>query len=193
MNTITELSTFESEKSQKIFYEKKYFGVTFVDLDVVSKEAYFATNHAAFEYNIAENYKNKDIKKIFFNAFIFHLTEYIKQTKGKIVFYYSNTPRQFAEDTKFESVNQYIIKRCSVLLPIIICTKDILFSDYVQRCEQDDIETVSEMQGLALKVIQFSNTTFTLKKLNTFLKKNELTFLRNAYFTQHQTKLALFT
>jgi len=193
MNTITELSTFESEKNQKIFHEKKYFGVNFVDLDVISREAYFATNHTAFEYNIAENYKNKDIKKIFFNAFIFHLTEYIKQTKVKTIFYYSNTPRLFAEDAKFESVNQYIIKRCSILLPIIICTKDILFSDYIKRYEQDDIETVSEMQGLALKVIQFSNTTFTLKKLNTFLKKNELTFLRNAYFTQHQTKLALFT
>ena len=136
---------------------------------------------------------NINIKKIFFNAFIFHLTEYIKQTKDKTVFYYSNTPRLFTKDEKFESVNQYIIKRCSVLLPIIICMKDISFSDYVQRCEQDDIETVSEMQGLALKIIQFSNTTFTLKKLNTFLKKNELTFLRNAYFTQHQTKLALFT
>ena len=90
MNIITESLISELEKNQRISYEFDLHSIKLINLDKFYIEAYYITNHTAYEYNIDFNFKKKDIQKIFYNAFIFTLCEFIKQSKCKLIFYYTS-------------------------------------------------------------------------------------------------------
>jgi hypothetical protein len=189
MSTITELSTYELVKSQSEIYNFEACGINVVNIDMFFVESFYKSNRLAYEYNIEFNFRNKDIKKIFYNFFILQLCNYIKTNKKKTVFYLNKT-----HDLKIGLREYfYIVKQCKRLLPILIYEGNICFKELQQRIITNDIETVSQFVILSAKLMRLNYTNFTFEKLSKFLKKNELIFLKDSYFTQHQIKLALLT
>lgn len=185
MNTITESLTSELVKNQSVVYNFNSCNVSLVNLDKFYQDAFFIANRTAYEYNIEFNFKNKDIKKIFYNAFIFSLCEFLKNKERKSIFY-------FNEATK-DKHYIYIVKKCKVLLPLCVFTNNGSFDKIVELYKGGAAEVCSKLEILIKQVEQFKNYNFTFKKLNNFLKNNELKFLKNAYFTRHQIKLTLLT
>lgn len=183
MNITTELLTLESEKDQKRVFEVKLGEINFVDLEKFYIDSYFITNHTAYELNIDFNFKNKDIQKIFYNAFIYTLCEYIKNNKNTIFFFSVCQNKYFT----------YIVNKCKLMLPIQVYTKDLKFDQIISKYEEGEAEIRCDLEKIIQNLGTFKNTAFTFKRLTNFLKKNELVFLKTAYFTQHQIKLALMT
>jgi hypothetical protein len=185
MNIITESLTLELAKNRDEVYSFDVCGVNFINLDKFYRDAFFITNQTAYEYNIEFNFKNKDIKKIFYNAFIFSLCEFLKSKKHKHIFYFNKTDK--------EKHYVFIVKKCESLLPLYVYTHKVSFNKITEMYEEGSEEVCSDLEKLIRRAVQFENYNFTFKRLNNFLKNNELLFLRNAYFTQHQIKLALMT
>ena len=185
MNIITASSTSESVKDQNEVYSHNIRGINFVNLDKFYQEAFFATNRTAYEYNIEFNFKNKDIKKIFYNAFIFTLCEFLKNNKHSNVFYFNKN--------KENKHYYFIVNKCRALLPIHVLIKSISFKDVIDLINNNDAEMCSEFETIIACMRQFDVYGFSFKRLNSFLSKNELNFLKNTYFTQHQIKLTLLT
>lgn len=180
-----ELLTSELVKEQNEIYEIAIRDVWLVNLDKFFVDAFYITNHTAYSYNISFDFKNKDIKKIFYNAFVFTLCEFLKSSKRKNIFYFNS------ESDKKQYL--YIVNRCKVLLPIYIYINNLPFADIAELIKADDLEVCSSVDKIILKSKEFNFQKFTFKRLSNFLKKNELVFLRDVYFTQHQIKLALLT
>jgi hypothetical protein len=183
MNTTTESSTSELEENQEKSFEFALNAVKLVNLDKFFIEAFYITNHTAYEYNIDFNFKIKDIQKIFYNAFIFTLCEFIKKSNDKIIFHY--------KDDKQNKYYSYIAKKCKMFLPICMYIKDLSFEEIIQRYVKKEAEVCGDLEKITSQVVNFKNYRFTFNRLNIFLKKNELSFLKDAYFTQHQIKLIL--
>jgi hypothetical protein len=184
MNIITESLTSELVRDQKEVYSCNICGINLVNLDKFYQDAFYITNHTAYEYNIEFNFKNKDIKKIFYNAFIFTLCEFLKENKQKNVFYFKeNNNKHYT----------FIVNKCKVLLPIYIFTNSKSYTEIISFINKGDADICSKIEIIISDMSRFNFFDFTFKRLNSFLNKNELLFLKNAYFTQHQIKLALLT
>lgn len=192
MSTITELLTYESEKYLEKAYEVIFRGVKFVDLDFFSRQSYVQVCSVCYDYNIDVNFKQKDVKKIFINEFIKGLCEYIvKNRHTRLVFCYSKNECDVNNEIK--TINDYIIKRISKLLPITILYNEVIFSAFVDNINNNDIDTVSDACSVITSLEGFRNEKYNFSKLKNFLKKNELSFLHKEYFNLHQVKLALMT
>jgi hypothetical protein len=180
-----ELSISESAKNQSEVYEIEIGGAWLVDLNKFYIDAYYATNHTAYDYNIEFDFKNTDIKKIFYSAFLFKLCDFLKNNKRKNIFYFDER----CEIQHFK----YIVTRCRAFLPIHVYTNRAAFEEIMWLKEIGDAEICSELEKVISRSMQFNFFNFSFRRLNNFLKKNDLNYLKNAYFNQHQIKLALLT
>lgn len=188
-----ELLISESAKDQKPLMVN---GVKFIDLCKFYEEAFYITDKTVYDYCIHLDFKKKDVKKIFINAFIFKLCEFIKNNKTKTIFYVDQTKEQllhFSEDIHLKSICFKLSIKIDTLLPIFLLKQNISYEEFLKKYSEGDINVCIEIDKAVYKSMQFSHERFTFKKLNLFLKRNELSFLKNAYFTQHQVKLSLLS
>ncbi len=189
MNTITELSTYELEKSLVSAHEFVYKGVKFVDIKYFCTESYYKTCEICYNYSIIPNFKHSDVKKIYFNEFLTNICNYVIKDQFKVIFCYNETEK-FNE---YDSVSRYIINKIQKLLPVTFFYYNVPFSDLINKIAEEDICIMSDVEESLFRLYQFKNFNFSFNKMKQFLKKNKLTFLENVYFNLQQVKLALLT
>jgi hypothetical protein len=186
--------TYESAKNQQatIVYNFNNRKINLLNINDIIKDAYYQVNIDANTYNIQDNYKNSDIKKLFYNHVIYGLCEIlkVKHNSYKTIIYY-NTQSIFNKEIGkdfIKSVN-YIINNLIKILPFVLISSNYTFSTFIQKVKQNDTECCILTEASIKKALDFDVCKITSKKLNTFIAKNNLTFLGNGYFKNNLYKL----
>ena len=186
--------TYELVKNQQatIVYNVNNKKINLLNINDVIKDAYYRVNIDASTYNIQDNYKNSDIKKLFYNHVIYGLCEIlkVKHNSYKTLIYY-NTHSTFDKEIGkdfIKSVN-YIIKNLGKILPFVFISSNYTFYTFIQKIQQNDTECCILIESSIKKALDFDIIKITSKKLNSFIAKNNLTFLSNGYFKNNLYKL----
>jgi hypothetical protein len=186
--------TYELARNQQatIVYNVNNKKINLLNINDVIKDAYYRVNIDASTYNIQDNYKNSDIKKLFYNHVIYGLCEIlkVKHNSYKTLIYY-NTHSIFDKEIGkdfIKSVN-YIIKNLIKILPFVFISSNYTFYTFIQKIQQNDTECCILIEDSIKKALDFDISKITSKKLNSFIAKNDLTFLSNGYFKNNLYKL----
>lgn len=186
--------TYESAKNQQatIVYNFNNSKINLLNIDDIIKNAYYQVNIDANTYNIQDNYKNSDIKKLFYNYVIYGLCEVlkVKHNSYKTIIYF-NTHSIFNQELGkdfIKSVN-YIVKNLIKILPFIFISSNYTFLTFIQKVKQNDTECCILIESSIKKAFDFDICKITSKKLNSFITKNDLTFLNSGYFKNNLYKL----
>ena len=191
-----ELLTFASANVPQvaIHYNILNKGINLINFNEILKTAYFKVNVDAYNYNIIEDYKNKDIKKLFYNYIIYSLCELIKTKNNncKTIIYYNTESNCIPIiDNHYKKAVNYIINNISKMLPVVYIMKMYTFNTFIQKIQHQDAECMSLLENSIIQIQNYDIFNISYRKLKAFLKKNELTFLKNSYFNTAQSKLSL--
>jgi len=186
--------TYASVKNQQatIVYNVNNKKINLLNINDIIRDAYFQVNIDASTYNIPDDYKNGDIKKLFYNYVIYELCEMLKVKHNgyKTVIYY-NTHSKFNKEIgkDFIKASSYIINNLIKMLPLIFIRINYTFHTFIQKVEQNDTECCILIENSIKKTLDFDMCKITSKKLNSFITKNKLTFLGEGYFKNNFYKL----
>jgi len=186
--------TYESVKNQQatIVYNFNNSKINLLNINDIIRDAYFQVNIDASTYNIPDDYKNGDIKKLFYNYVIYGLCEIlkVKHNSYKTIIYF-NTHSIFNKERgkNFIKTVNYIVKNLIKILPFVFISSNYTFSTFIQKVQQNDAECCILTEDSIKKAFNFDICKITSKKLNSFINKNDLTFLSNGYFKNNLYKL----
>lgn len=191
-----ELLTFASVNGPQvtIHYNILNKGVNIINFNDIIELAYYKVNIDASNYNIEDNYKNIDIKKLFYNHIIFNFCELLKRKQNfykNIIYYNTQSKFTYSVGKDFITTCNYIVKNIIKIMPVVFIKDIYNFNTFIQKIQQHDADCYSILDKHIEKVQSYDVTNIRLNKLKNFLTKNKLSFLSDSYFKTVQSKLSL--